>query len=194
MPEATRRARYHHGALRTALIDTSIDLLTERGLDGFSMAEVSRRLGVAQAAPYRHFTDRDELLAAVAGYAGELLHERITRVTEDGTPAQRLAAAAAEYVRFAAEQRPLFQALFGSGLDKRGPDLQRTGQTIGELFLGPARQLCETEPHAQRLTSAIVATAHGNAALMIDHGIDDAAPEDTAAAVRALIAGRRWLT
>lgn len=203
MPENARRDRYHHGALRAALIDSSIELLTERGLSGFSMAEVSRRLGVAQAAPYRHFGDRDELLAAVAVRAADLLHERLARVTASGTPAQRLAAATREYIRFAADQRPLFQALFGAGLDKSQPDLQRAGQLIGAIFLEPARKLCATEEHAQRLTSAITATAHGHAALLIDSGLDtDDSSEDNAVAAaagqaaattRALVAGRRAL-
>lgn len=177
------------------MIDSSIELLAERGLEGFSMAEVSRRLGVAQAAPYRHFADRDELLAAIAVHAGDLLHERLVQVTATGTASQRLAAAAAEYVRFAGDQQPLFKALFGGRLDKSRPDLHRTAQKVGELFLAPARELCDTEPHAQRLTSAIVATAHGHAALLIDSAspnVDNTA-EQAAAAVLALIAGRRIL-
>jgi AcrR family transcriptional regulator len=203
MPENTKRDRYHHGALRAALIDSSIDLLAERGLSGFSMAEVSRRLGVAQAAPYRHFGDRDELLAAVAVHAAELLHERLARVTASGTPTQRLAAATREYIRFAADQRPLFQALFGVGLDKSRLDIQRAGQLIGAIFLEPARKLCATEQHALRLTSAVAATAHGHAALLIDGGFGDennseggvvaTAAEQAAATTRALVAGRRAL-
>lgn len=204
MPETTRRDRYHHGALRAALIDSSVELLAERGLSGFSMAEVSRRLGVAQAAPYRHFADRDELLAAVAVHAAELLHERLARVTASGTPTQRLAAATREYIHFAADQRPLFQALFGVGLDKSQPDLQRAERMIGAIFLEPARKLCATEQHALRLASAIVAAAHGRAALLIDSGFDAddsgednavaTAAEQAAATTRALVAGRRALT
>lgn len=202
MPEAARRERYHHGALRAALIAASIDLLAERGLAGFSMAEVSRRLKVAQAAPYRHFADRDELLSAVGVHAGGLLYERLTRATAAGTPAQCLAAAAREYVQFAADQRPLFQALFGTGLDKSRPDLRQVEQAIGELLLTHARKLCGTEQHAHRLTSAVVATAHGHAGLLIDGGFAGSdTTEDTvriaadqcAAATRALITGRRAL-
>ena len=58
--------RYHHGDLRPALVDAAIAVIAERGVRDFSMAEASRRLGVTTAAPYRHFADRDELLAAVA--------------------------------------------------------------------------------------------------------------------------------
>jgi AcrR family transcriptional regulator len=58
--------RYHHGDLRPALVDAAIDVISERGVRGFSLAEASRRLSVTTAAPYRHFADRDELLATVA--------------------------------------------------------------------------------------------------------------------------------
>ena len=87
------RAGYHHGNLPRALIDTTLDLVAERGVHGFSMAEASRRLGVAVAAPYRHFADRDALLAAVAVRAGEALAERLARVSRTTDPAQRLVAA-----------------------------------------------------------------------------------------------------
>jgi len=68
-----KRGRYHHGDLRQALIETAIEMLGERGAEAFSMAEASRRLGVAASAPYRHFADRDALLAAVAVRAAGLL-------------------------------------------------------------------------------------------------------------------------
>ena len=62
----TLRRSYHHGDLRGALIDTAVELVAEHGARSFSLAEASRRLGVAVSAPYAHFADRDELLAAVA--------------------------------------------------------------------------------------------------------------------------------
>ena len=89
-----RGGRYHHGDLRAALIDTTIDLLGERGVQAFSMAEASRRLGVAVAAPYRHFADRDALLAAVAVRAAGLLGERMEREAGPRPAPQLLAAAA----------------------------------------------------------------------------------------------------
>jgi hypothetical protein len=64
MPTAGQGGRYHHGDLRAALIDTAVDLIGERGVRHFSLAEASRRLGVAVSAPCAHFSDRDDLLAA----------------------------------------------------------------------------------------------------------------------------------
>jgi AcrR family transcriptional regulator len=208
-PVTAGRKRYHHGDLRVALIDTAVELLGERGLEAFSMAEASRRLGVAVSAPYRHFADRDALLAAVAVRAAELLADRLDREVPAGPPAQRLAAAARTYVRFASDHRPLFQALAGSGLDKdRHPEIARAAQPISAAFTAPAAELAEgaqpegaqpegAEPPAgARLALAIVATAHGHATLMLD-GTFGAGPEavetaasQAAAAALALIAGR----
>lgn len=195
------RSRYHHGDLRAALIDTTIDLLTEHGPESFSMAEASRRLGVAPSAPYRHFADRDALLAAVAVRAAHLLGDQLARHAVSGPPQQCLAAAARAYVYFAGEHKPLFQALAGSGLDKsRHPEIDQAAQPIHTAFLEPAAQLVGDPVAAARLASAVAATAHGHATLMLDgaFGTDQSALETTAdqaaAAAFALIAGRESLT
>jgi AcrR family transcriptional regulator len=198
----TRRGRYHHGDLRDALVDTAIAVLGERGAGAFSMAEASRRLGVAPSAPYRHFADRDALLAAVAVRAAGLLSERLSRAAASGPPRQRLAAAAEAYVRFADEQRALFQALAGSGLDKdRHPEIARAAQPVGALFLSAAAEVAGgDQAAAARLVAAVVATAHGHATLMLDGTFGsgreaaEAAARGAAASARALIAGRQALT
>jgi AcrR family transcriptional regulator len=197
-----KRGRYHHGDLRQALIETAIEMLGERGAEAFSMAEASRRLGVAASAPYRHFADRDALLAAVALRAADLLAEQLDRHAASGTPAERLAAAARAYVHFADDQRPLFQALAGSGLSKDGrPEIAAAAQAIGTTFLAPSAELTGgSQPAAARLASAVVATAHGHAMLMLDgtfgSGPDAvaAAAQQAAAATLALISGRDCLT
>ena len=60
------RRGYHHGNLREALVEAALDLIAEKGPAGFTFAEAARHAGVSPAAPYRHFRDRDELLADVA--------------------------------------------------------------------------------------------------------------------------------
>jgi AcrR family transcriptional regulator len=201
-PGPDGRRRYHHGDLREALIETSIELLGERDIRAFSMAEASRRLGVAVAAPYRHFADRDDLLAAVAVRAAELLGQQLDRELAAGDPAERLAAAAGCYVRFAAAQRPLFQALAGSGLDKqRHPEIMRAAAPLTQAFLAPAIALAGGDAAAGgRLGSAVVATAHGHATLLLDGTFGTglaaatAAAAQAEAAARALIGGRAQLT
>jgi AcrR family transcriptional regulator len=200
-PGPARRGRYHHGDLPDALVETAIALIEERGPAAFSMAEASRRLGVAASAPYRHFADRDALLAAVAVRAAGLLAELLGRRAASGSPEQRLAAAAETYVRFAYEHRALFQALAGSGLDKeRYPEIGLAAEPISAAFLSPAAELAGGDrAAAARLVSAIVATAHGHAMLMLDgtfgpgqQGADAAGYAGTA--TLALITGREALS
>lgn len=201
-PGPAGRGRYHHGDLAGALVETAITLIGERGAAAFSMAEASRRLGVAASAPYRHFADRDALLAAVAVRAAALLSEQLARHAGDGSPEDRLAAAARTYVRFADEHRPLFQALAGSELDKdRHPEIARAAQPVAAAFLSPAAELVDGDrAAAARLVSAVVAGAHGHAMLMLDGTFGsgrqaaDAAAGQAAAAARALIIGREALS
>lgn len=197
--EPDRRGRYHHGDLRSALVDTAIEVIAERGVRGFSLAEASRRLGVTVAAPYRHFADRDDLLAVVAIRAfGVFAAVLAGTLSEDATPAEQLAAMAGVYVRFAAEHRALFDVLFGAGLDKsKYPALGRAAEPVLEMFLAPVRSLCGGAPEAvDDLVMAVSATAHGHAALLLDGAFGtgpeavDAAESRAARATAALVAGR----
>jgi AcrR family transcriptional regulator len=206
--------RYHHGDLRSALVDAAIDVIAERGVRDFSMAEASRRLGVTTAAPYRHFADRDELLAAVATRALTVFAamlsaaadhaDQVGRAVDDqadhsvDTSPERLAAMAGAYVRFAAERRPLFETLFSSGLDKsRHPELRRAWEPVDALLTTVVLEVCDGDAvAAETLSDAIEASAHGYAMLLTDgeygHGPDVVAvtAERATAAARALIAGR----
>lgn len=168
---------------------------------GFSLAEASRRLGVTSAAPYRHFADRDELLAAVAVRALHVFTVMLAAEADGtGAPAPRLAAMARAYVRFAAEQRPLFDTLFSSGIDKgRYSELKRAWEPV-DAFFAAVREICEGDDvAADALSAALEATAHGHAMLLLDgeygHGPDvvRAAANQAAAATLALIEGRRAL-
>src|SRR5580658_10780437 len=163
MPTPAKGGRYHHGDLRSALVDAAIGLIAERGVRGFSLAEASRRVGVTTAAPYRHFADRDALLAAVAVRSLQVFAAMVAVEAGDADePAQRLAAMARAYVRFAAEQRPLFDTLFSSGLDKsRYPELTRAWEPV-DAFLSVVQEICEGDADAaEALADAVEATAHG---------------------------------
>ena len=75
----TARRGYHHGNLREALIRAALELIAEKGPAGFTFADAARWAGVSSAAPYRHFRDRQALLADVARRGFELFEERLSR-------------------------------------------------------------------------------------------------------------------
>jgi AcrR family transcriptional regulator len=200
---SARAKRYHHGDLKAALVDGALELIVERGVRRFSLAELSRRLGVTVAAPYRHFASRDELLAAVAVRALQAFGEALAaQSSKADPPEEQLAAMAAGYVRFAAEQPALFGVVFGIGLDKkqRYPELREAYEEVEGTLTACVADLCPGDPDgAEQLAEAIAATAHGYAALVTDQpGAPDPADVDRAAdqaagATRALIQGRAAL-
>src|SRR3954466_1898750 len=90
------RASYHHGDLPAALVAATFELVAESGVQDFSVAAAARRTGVSISAPYRHFADREELLAACAIAACEELQRRFaTELASEPTPAGQLAAVSA---------------------------------------------------------------------------------------------------
>ena len=203
MPAAGKGDRYHHCDLRAALIEEAIELIGEGGVRGFSMAEASRRLGVAVSAPYAHFADRDDLLAAVAVRACEVFYrEMVQEISRSREPAERLAAIARCYVRFAGFHRALFEILFTARIDKRGhPEVEEAERPLNDTLLECVRAVSGEDPKSSdELATATEAAAHGHAMMLLDgdFGDGDAAIEEAAqraaAATLALIEGRRLLS
>jgi AcrR family transcriptional regulator len=105
---------YHHGNLRAALLAQAEQTLRQHGLDGLSLRELARQIGVSHAAPRRHFADRQALLDALAesGFArlGAELRGAAERAGEDYEA--RLRAANLAYVRFAVNDAALLELMF----------------------------------------------------------------------------------
>lgn len=116
------REGYHHGHLREALVDAAIALAAESGPSGVVLRAVTRQVGVSPNAAYRHFADRDALLAEVAHRAMQGLVDAMARrqesVPTDGDPRQRaverLEAIGRGYVDFALAQPGLFRVCFAA--------------------------------------------------------------------------------
>lgn len=203
MSHAGRGGRYHHGELRSALIEVAIELIAERGVRDFSVAEASRRLGVAASAPYAHFADRDELLAAVTVRAYDAMaREMMPAVDGIEAPADRLAAMARGFVRFAASNRALFEALYESGVDKAShPEIEVAERPLASALLDCVRALTgSSDMLADNLATAVEATARGFALLLLDGDFGagtqaiSRAADQAAQATKALIEGRDLLT
>jgi AcrR family transcriptional regulator len=117
----TRGRSYHHGDLRRALIETALQLVTEEQDWTFSLREVARRAGVSQRAPYNHFPEKLDLLAAIAAVGFERLRERMVRASAgiDGAEAL-LVAIVRTYVRVGLENPALYRLMFGPALSEAG--------------------------------------------------------------------------
>jgi AcrR family transcriptional regulator len=175
----------HHGDLRRALEEAALELVVTKGVGGFTMAEASRRAGVSVAAPYKHYADRDALLSAlvVRAYTGQREQYRAAMAGRTD-PGEQLAAFAAAYVQFAADQPALFELTFAAGLDKaRFPALAGAGQALFTELATPARALCSDDGQACRLILAIAASAHGHAVFFAE-GVLDHLPDPLADAKR----------
>ena len=85
------RRGYHHGNLREALISAALDLIAQKGPAGFTFAEAARAAGVSPAAPYRHFRDRDALMADVARRGFERFEQRLAAAWDEGRPSPLVA-------------------------------------------------------------------------------------------------------
>ncbi len=113
--EIRAKSKYHHGDLRETLISAAYTLISTHGADGFTLADACRISGVSTAAPYKHFSDRDELLATVVARAFDNMSDRSMAAVEQagvGT-LEGIIAMGKAYVRFAVEQKHLFRLMFG---------------------------------------------------------------------------------
>ncbi len=125
MPAAT----YHHGNLRESLVEAAIDAAREHGPEGLALRDLARRVGVSHNAAYRHFADRDALVAEVALRAMlglvSAMQARLDAVTVSDPvrrARQRLAQTGRGYVEFALGEPGLFRVAFSSYPD--APELK----------------------------------------------------------------------
>ncbi len=112
-PPPARRG-YHHGNLKDTLLEAARDLVAQQGPAGFTLAEASRRAGVSPSAPYRHFKDREALLAALAARGFALFAADLTQAFDGGAPdaATAFGRVGDAYLAFAAREPGLYGAMF----------------------------------------------------------------------------------
>src|ERR1700745_3504418 len=108
---------YHHGDLRRAIVAAALEILHETQSTEFSLRELARRAGVSHNAPYKHFADKRELLAAVSAAGFETLEKRMAAETARfNNPRGKLLATLRAYIRHGVENPALYRLMFGAYL------------------------------------------------------------------------------
>ncbi len=167
------RRGYHHGNLREALIKAALDLISEKGPAGFTFAEAARAAGVSAAAPYRHYRDRDALIADVAKRGYELFEAALAKAWNGGKPDVHTAfdALGRAYLAFAKREPAYFAAMFESGLAFTAfPELKEAGDCAFNILRDACATLIETLPAEKRppvmmMALHIWSLSHGIASL-----------------------------
>jgi AcrR family transcriptional regulator len=177
MPFASKPTRaYHHGNLREAMVEAALDLIAKAGPNGFTLAEVARAVGVSGAAPYRHFKDRNALIADIARQGFEKFAEQLFAAWNDGRPdpAAAIEATARAYLRFARTEPASYAAMFEPGfpLEDDPALLTASERAFGVLRLAADAAVRAMKP-AGRPPALMVALhiwslCHGVAALFIE--------------------------
>jgi AcrR family transcriptional regulator len=164
---------YHHGNLKEALLNAALELIAKKGAAGFTFAEAARWAGVSPAAPYRHFHDRDELLASVAQRGFEQFEAALTKAWDNGRPEpfaafDRLGKA---YLAFARSEPAYYSAMFEAGIPlDTSPDLVQAGERAFAVLRTAVETMVATMPAKDRPPVGMMAfhiwsLSHGIASL-----------------------------
>ncbi|MBN8966770.1 MAG: TetR/AcrR family transcriptional regulator [Rhizobiales bacterium] len=164
---------YHHGNLKEALVRAALALIAEKGPAGFTFAEAARWAGVSPAAPYRHFRDRDELMADVARRGFDLFEAALKSAWDEGRPDPSTAfdRLGRSYLAFAKTEPAYYSAMFEAGIPADAdPELRAAGDRAFGVLRAATEVLVATMPPKQRppvmmMALHIWALSHGIASL-----------------------------
>lgn len=172
-----RRAGYHHGHLREALIEAALVMVRENGVESVSVREVAKRAGVSSGAPFRHFPSRGALMTAVAEQAMGRFRDEIVRAlyeVSSAEPLDRFRALGTAYMRWVMNNPEHFQVISNRGLidfDSSEP-LRRDNGEIRSLMEDLLRQEQHRAPlrceDVKAISFAARALAYGVARMYID--------------------------
>ena len=171
-----RKRRYHHGNLRRALLDAALRLVETEGSNALTLRAAARLAGVSQAAPYRHFRNKEALLAAVAeeGFRALAAAMRHATAASGGSALDDCGRLGAAYIGFATSHPSHFRVMFGREIANRSayPSLQeaatKTFRTLVEAISNGQRAGLMRSGEPEELALLAWAGVHGISALLVD--------------------------
>jgi AcrR family transcriptional regulator len=170
---------YHHGNLKEVLLEAARKLIEQYGPAGFSLTEAARLAGVSPAAPYRHFRDRDALLAEVARSGFERFAARLDMAWNNGvpTPLSAFENLGRAYLAFARDEPASYTVMFETGVPPSTggqpiPAAERAFDVLQKAAAALCRHLPEGErPPIKLMSLHIWAISHGVASLFAQGGV-----------------------
>lgn len=163
------RRGYHHGNLRRALIDATLELIEARGPQGFTMAEAAKAAGVSPAAPYRHFAGKEDMIAEAAREGFEIFADLMEYAFNKSAPSALAAfeATGRAYLAFARKHPGHYIAMFESGLRiNADPELAAASDRAMATLMRAAKELlahlpADRRPPATMVSQHVWAMSHG---------------------------------
>ncbi|BFT29848.1 TetR/AcrR family transcriptional regulator [Alteromonas sp. D210916BOD_24] len=169
---------YHHGDLRTALLNAAAKRLAEHGVDSLSLRKLAEDAGVSRTAPYHHFKDKSALLSAIAAKGFSDWHDAAKRIFEqpNKSPRERFRAFIHEYIGYAANNTEMYELMFGRTIWRNNAatsDLKNVAFPCFQFQVTMTRYwqeqgLLPNNQDALRLAQVTWGTLHGIARLLID--------------------------
>lgn len=192
-PAAKAREAYHHGDLRAGLIAAAREALEASAPEDITLKSLAVRLGVSQPAPYRHFANREALLAAVAADGFVRFRTAIAEAGASAPPNEQFLRSALAYVAFGRSNRGVYRLMFASRLLQGTEDDALAGAakaSFDDLVEGVARSA--PPERVQAMAVWIWATLHGLVMLEAEGLLGEAEPDcgmpEAEAAIRQMIA------
>ena len=185
-PKKKRADRYHHGDLSRALLEEALRTIQARGVEHVTLRTVAQRLGVSQTALYRHFSDKNALLAAVGREGFRLLRLALTEAWEaQGRGRAGFEAMGVAYVRFAVAHPSHYRVMFGGFIESSAKDAEFIAeataafQVLVDSLIEQQQAGLVRKDDPVLLARMVWALVHGIAMLAIDGRLRDDADGDT---------------
>ena len=178
------RSSYHHGDLRQTLLLAAKALIAEAGIDNLSLRRLAERAGVSRTAPYHHFSDKNDLLCAIAAEGFCRRHRAAEKTFDDPShsPREKFAEYICDYIKFAAENPEEYELMFGRNIWKQKNSTQELRDVAYPCFQHQVEMVRSWQEcglisgeNALRTSQVIWGTVHGIAKLWIDGIYTDSA-------------------
>jgi AcrR family transcriptional regulator len=167
---------YHHGNLKEALISAGLEILSKKGIESLSLRNVAKQIGVSHTAPYNHFRDKQDLLAAISAAGHKQFHIVLLETYQKfkNTPKDLITEIAWAYLQFALQNPDKFKLMFSGALEEEEnhPEFEEITQKTINLFEEIIR-FCQSngalgEGNVYKIAITLWSSVHGFTMLVLE--------------------------